>query len=128
MNALSISANMAPPNSLANVWKRIRTWAGIKTTGNSYHTYYKVKRSFNHDVISYTNFYYKLIHTKEDCLLLATSNINFEGARYSVDEELTPFPQSDIILDWMHAVGGPAFVKHVFCVFVKDLASKTPPT
>ena len=107
------------------MWKRIRAWAEIHTTSNSHLTYYHVKRSFNHDIISYTDYYYKLLHTKEDFLLSATGKVTFKGARYNGDEELTPLPQSDIVLDWMHTIGGPAFVEHVFCIFAKDLATET---
>ena len=111
--------------SLADVWKKIRAWAEIQTTGNSHLTYYHVKRSFNHDTISYTDFYYKLHHTKADCLPSAAGNITFKEAQCITYEELTPLPQSDIVLDWMHAIGGPAFVEHVFHVFAKDLATET---
>ena len=69
--------------------------------------------------------YYKLLHTKEDCLLSANGNITFEGAQYVTNKELSPFPWSDVVLDWMHAIGGQAFVEHIFCVFYKDLAIET---
>ena len=111
--------------SLANVWKRIRAWAEIQTTGNSHLTYYHVKRSFDHGSFSYTDFYYKLLHTKEDCLLLVAGNVTFKGARCVTDEELKPLPPSDVVLDWMHAIGGPTFVEHVFHVFAKILATET---
>ena len=77
------------------------------------------------ETISYTYLYYKLLHTKEDCLISANSNITFKGAQYITDEELSPLPQSDVVLDWMHAIGGPTFVKHVFHVFAKYLAIET---
>ena len=49
----------------------------------------------------------------------------FKGARYDAEEELTPLHQSDVILDWMHAIGGPTFIEHIFLISAEELASET---
>ena len=134
MNALSTSAITVPftyrdiqwsATSQADVWKRIRAWSEIQTTGNSHLTYDHVKNSFNHNTISYSDFYLKLLNDKED-LLSVTGNVSFEGAQYVTDGKLTPLLQSDVVLDWMHTIWGPALVKHIFCIFAEDLATNTP--
>ena len=90
--------------------------AEIKTTGNSHYTYYQVLRNFDHDTISYSDFYLKLLHARED-LLSDNSNITFKGVQY-VTDSLSQYDivlgqlhtdQSDFVLDWMRAIGGPAF-------------------
>ena len=63
--------------SLSNVWKDIRTWAGLKSTGNNLLAYYQARRSWNPDTISPVDFYYKLFNSKEDCLLQKNGQINF---------------------------------------------------
>ena len=66
--------------SLNNIWKLIRTWAGIKSTGTSHQAYYKAKKNFDPTSTSYTDFYYKLLNAKEDCLLTSAGGIRYEGA------------------------------------------------
>ena len=70
---------------------------GIKSTGNSHQAYYKVKKSFDHNTISYINIYYKLLNAKEDSLLTTAATVTYEGAAVTVNEDLTPCNQSDVV-------------------------------
>lgn len=100
--------------SLDNMWEKIKTWPGIQSTGNSHHTYYDIRRSFKHYTILYTDLYYKLFNAKEDCPLTTTGAVTYQGARVTVNERLTACNQSDIVLDWLGTIGGPALVAHIF--------------
>ena len=111
--------------SLDNVWKLIRTWAGIKSTGITHQAYYQAKKSYDPTTISYTDFYYKLMNAKEDCLLRANGEVKYEGEIPQADEEFTACNKSDVVLDWLDCVGGAALVDHVFRVFAKDLCNET---
>ena len=41
------------------------------------------------------------------------------------DEDMTPTVRSIIVLDWMHAIGGPALVEHVHRAYATELESTT---
>jgi hypothetical protein len=111
--------------SLEAVWKLIKTWAGIKSTGTSHQAYYHAKKSYDPTTISHTDFYYKLVNAKEDCLLRTDGDVRYEGIRPQVDEELTACNKSDVVLDWLDCIGGAALVDYIFRVFSKDLGTKT---
>ena len=115
--------------SLENVWLLIRNWAGLKTSGCKQQTYFRTKHSYdpNGDV-SMTDFFFNLRNAKEDCLLLSRHNggkIKFHGSYPVDDEELSPTLESDVVLDWLEAIGGKKLVEHVFRVFSKELESDT---
>ena len=61
-------------------------------------------------------------------MLLSRHNggkIKFNGSCPAEDEELSPTLESDVVLDWLEAVGGKKLVEHVFRVFSKELESDT---
>ena len=92
--------------SLAEVWKSIRTWAGLKLSRAMLHVYNLAKRSYNPETITHTDFYYKLFNAVEDCMILLSGNIKFEGSIPTKDEELSPYSKSQVVLDWLDAIGG----------------------
>ena len=111
--------------SLSAVWTLIRNWAGLKTSGCKQQTYFSVKNSFdpNGELIA-TDFFFTLRNAKEDCLLLSAASggkIRLNGNLPTEDEDLTPTLESDIVLDWMYAVGGSKLVDNVFKSFSKEL-------
>ena len=55
--------------SLNYIWDVIRDWAQIEATGKSHLTYYEVRRSYDPETMSHQDFFHKLLHAKEDCLL-----------------------------------------------------------
>ena len=111
--------------SLENVWQCIRTWAGLKTSGHNLLAYYRARTSYDPDLISPTDFYYKLFNLKEDTLLLRDSSIRYEGEIVTQDEEMSSGDKNLVLLDWLHALGGDALVEHVFRVYCKDLECET---
>ena len=96
--------------SLEAVWLLIRNWAGLKTSGCKQQSYFRIKHSYNSNGdLSTTDFFFSLRNAKEDCLLL--SNI--------------ATLESDVVLDWIEAIGGQKLVEHVFRVFSKELETDT---
>ena len=88
-----------------------------------------MKNSFdpNGDLTA-TDFFFSLRNAKEDCLLLSRANggkIKFQGYLPTEDEDLTPTLESDIVLDWMDAVGGSKLVENVFKTFSKELETES---
>lgn len=111
--------------SLADVWQNIRTWAGLKSSGATLHAYFLAKRSWNPETISHTDFYYRLFNAKEDCMLSSNGQIKYEGSLPTQEEEMSAASKSQVVLDWLDAIGGPALVEHVFRIFNKELQSET---
>ena len=111
--------------SLDTVWESIRTWAGLKISGNSLLAYFKACQTYDEDVISTTDFYYKLFNLKEDCLLIKNSDIKFEGKTVDQDEEMSSGDKNQVMLDWLKAIGGVNLVEHVFRTYSKDLEGET---
>ena len=61
-------------------------------------------------------------------MLLSSDNggkISFKGSIPTEDEDLTPTLESDIVLDWMEAVGGSNPVNNVFQKFAKELETES---
>ena len=115
--------------SLDEVWLLVRNWAGLKSSGSKQQTYYAIKNSYDqHGDLTFTDFFFTLRNAKEDCLLLSSKNggkISFKGHIPSEDEDLTPTLESDIVLDWMEAVGGKKLVENVFKTFAKELETES---
>ena len=115
--------------SLSSVWTVIRQWAGLKSSGCKHYTYYQLKENYDKNGdISHNDFFFSLRNAKEDCLLIARRNggqVKFNGALPEQDEDLTPTLECDIVLDWLHAIGGPKLVDHVFRSFSKELETET---
>ena len=115
--------------SLTAVWTLVRNWAGLKTSGCKQHTYYTVKHSFDpNGDLTPTDFFFSLRNAKEDCLLLsATSggNVKFHGSIPTENEDLTPTLESDVVLDWLDALGKTQLVEHTFRVFAKELETES---
>ena len=114
--------------SLAAVWTLIRNWAGLKTSGCKQQTYYSVKNSYDpNGDLTVTDFFFTLRNAKEDCLLLSAASggmIKFHGHLPTEDEDLSPTLESDIVLDWMEAIGGSKLVDNVFRSFSKELETE----
>ena len=51
--------------------------------------------------------------------------VAFKGKIPDEDEDLTPTLESDVILDWLDALGGSKLVHHVFRVFSKELEAES---
>ena len=115
--------------SVKGIWLLVRNWAGIKTSGCYQQKYHQVKRSYDPTGnISPTDFYFILRNCKEDCLMKCQESggvVTFQGALPTEDEELIPTLESDIVADWLEALGGPELLEHVFRVFSKDLERET---
>ena len=92
---------------------------------NSLLSYYQACNSFDPHEISFTDYYYKLFNLKEDCMLRRDGRIKYEGEDVLVDEVMSSADKSQVVLDWLHAIGGSALVEHVFQVFSKDLEGET---
>ena len=85
-----------------------------------------MKRSYNPSGgISPQEFFYSLLAAKEDCLLTKSGKVKFENNTIDNDEELTPCLSSDVVLDWLEALGGPELQEHIYRVFSKDLEVET---
>ena len=115
--------------SLSSVWSLIRQWAGLKSSGCKHHTYYQLKENYEKDGdVSTNDFFFALRNAKEDCLLLSNASggtVKFRGALPLTNEDLTPTLESDVVVDWLHAIGGSKLVGHVFRTFSKELESET---
>ena len=115
--------------SLSAVWILVRNWAGLKSSGCKQQVYYNVKHSFVTDGdTTPTDFYFTLRNAKEDCLLLSAASggkVSFHGAIPAEDEDLSPTLESDVVLDWLDALGGSKLVHQVFRVFSKELESES---
>ena len=107
---------------LAEVWNIIRRWAGVRPTGSKLLTYYQLRNAYDPSgTQTPQEFYFQLRDAKEECLVTVTSGIKFNGEVLTEDEELTVCIESDIVLDWIAAIGGGALVEHVFRSFSKEL-------
>ena len=64
-------------NSLEEVWTCIKEWANIKVTGSKHQQYHHLRDSYIHgsDEMTPNNFFHVLRNAKEDCLLLANTNV-----------------------------------------------------
>ena len=115
--------------SLDAVWVLVRNWAGLKTSGSKQQIYYQVKNSWDpNSDLTENDFYFQLRNAKEDCLLLAEMNggkIKFHGSIPTENEDLTPTLESDVVLDWMDAIGGNKLVNQTFRVFSKELETES---
>ena len=115
--------------SLSSVWAVIRQWAGLKASGCKLYTYYQLKENFDRNGdLTYNDFFFALRNAKEDCLLLSRANggkVKFNGTVPNTDEDLTPTLESDVVLDWLHALGGSKLADHVFRIFSKELETET---
>ena len=127
-NALYRDITLRATN-LAAVWTLVRNWAGLKTSGCKQHTYFTVKQSYDtNGELSPTDFFFSLRNAKEDCLLLCAAsggNVKFHGNIPAEDEDLSPTLESDVVLDWLEALGGTKLVEHAFRVFAKELESES---
>ena len=127
-NALYRDITLRAP-SLAAVWTLVRNWAGLKTSGCKQHSYYTVKHGFDpNGDLTPTDFFFSLRNSKEDCLLLSAAsggNVKFQGTIPADDEDLTPTLESDVVLDWLDALGKTQLVEHVFRVFAKELETES---
>ena len=115
--------------SLDAVWILVRNWAGLKTSGSKQEIYYQVKNSWDpNSDLTETDFYFQLRNAKEDCLLLSETTggkIKFHGSIPTENEDLTPTLESDVVLDWMDAIGGSKLVNQTFRVFSKELETES---
>ena len=113
-------------NSLKEVWLVVREWAGVKVLGSKHQIYNQLRNSYVHGgELSPTNFFYQLRNAKEDCLLTKDGPIKFKNKAWNTEEELSPCLESDVVLDWMMAIGGQKLTDQVFRVFAKDLETNT---
>ena len=107
----------------------MRNWSGLKTSGSKQQIYYQVKNSWDpNSDLTENDFYFQLRNSKEDCLLLSETNrgkIKFRGSLPTEDEDLTPTLESDVVLDWMDAIGGAKLVNQTFRVFSKELETES---
>ena len=115
--------------SLDAVWTLVRNWAGLKTSGCKQQSYFTVKHSYDSNGdLSPTDFYFSLRNAKEDCLLLSAEHggkITFHGSIPAEDEDLSPTLESDVVLDWLYAMGGTKLVEHTLRVFSKELETES---
>ena len=112
--------------SLKDIWDIIRRWAGVRQSGSKHLTYYQLRNAYDSTGIqSPQEFYFQLRDAKEECLITAASGIKFNKAALSDDEELTACIESDVVLDWISAIGGPPLVEHIFRTFSKELESSS---
>ena len=58
-------------------------------------------------------------------MLRRDGRIKCEGEDVLVDEIMSSADKSQVVLDWLHAIGGLALVEHVFQLYSKDLERKT---
>ena len=109
-------------NSLTEVWQCVLEWANIKVSGSKHQEYSDLKDSYVHgsDEMSPNDFFYLLRNAKEDCLLTANSNIQFRGRNWTTNEDLSPCLESDVVLDWVMAIGGTSLTDKIFRVYAKD--------
>ena len=114
---------------LNSVWTLIRNWAGLKSSGCKHYVYYQLKQNYERNGdLSQNDFFFALRNAKEDCLLLSDTNggtVTFRGNIPTTDEDLTPTLESDIVLDWLHALGGSKLIDQVFRTFSKELETET---
>ena len=115
--------------SLTAVWLLIRDWAGLKSTGCKQLAYWQLKRSYDpNGDLSPTDFFFLLRNSMQDCLLRSATNggtIPFKGAVPTSNETLSATLESNMVADWLEAVGGPALQNHIARVFSKDLERVT---
>ena len=112
---------------LEDVWSLTREWAGIHSYGTKHLEYYKTKNSYLKEDTeeSPQEFFYRLRASMEDTLILKSDNLQENGKKITEDEDMTPTVRSLVVLDWMHAVGGPALVEHVHRAYATELESTT---
>ena len=112
---------------LEDVWAITREWAGIHSYGTKHLEYYKVKNSYLKDDTeeSPQEFFYRLRAAMEDTLVQRSDNLRDNGKMITEDEDMTPTVRSLIVLDWMHAIGGPALVEHVHRAYATELETTT---
>ena len=103
-------------NSLKEVWQCVLEWANIKVVGSKHQEYNILRNSYVHNAkeMSPSDFFYLLRNAKEDCLLLANTTIQFKGRTWSTNEDLSPCLESDVVLDWVRAIGGKPLADQVF--------------
>merc|ERR1712126_598080 len=91
--------------------------------------YYKLRRTYNPaGDITPNDFYYMLRSAKQECLLKGLTsggNVTFQGQVPLEDEVLTATLESDIVADWLEAIGGGQLLEYVMKVFSDDLEKET---
>ena len=133
---LAYVAGYAPPplyraieqrcRSLDEVWKLIRRWAGIQTSGLKLLTYSRLVNSWDPSGdLTPNEFYYILRDCMEDTLLIKNGKVKHNNVNQDEDEEMTPALESVIVKDWLIAIGGQNLFEHCCRVYAKDLETET---
>lgn len=91
--------------------------------------YYKLKRTYDPaGDISPTDFFFMLRKLKHSCLLKGASNggqVTHNGQVPEEDELFTATLESDVVSDWLEAIGGGQLLDYVLDVFSDELKKKT---
>ena len=103
----------------------IRKVSGFPNAGNKLVQYFCVKNSFDASTDEYNGHYWNLRDIRIGCLLKKESEIKFEGAALTEDEELTPALECQIVADWLESIGGVKLIKYVAQEYSKDLETCT---
>ena len=107
---------------LPQVWDIIRRWAGVTESSSKHLSYHRLKRAYDPaGSQSPQEFYFALRDAKEDCLITVASKIKYNNTAPTADEELSACLESDVVIDWLDAIGGSPLVEHVFRTYTNEL-------
>ena len=71
--------------------------------------------------LSPSEFFYALLDTMQDVLLVKDGNVKFDNKPQTLNEDMTPTLRSVVVKDWLLAMGGQQLFEHVCRVYSKDL-------
>ena len=107
--------------SLNDVWKEMNKWAGVRPSSSKLLTYYYLKQSYDPaSDMSAQDFYYALRDAMESSLFSAGSGVLFNGTVLPADEDLSPISEAQVIMDWLHVIGGNPLVETVFRQYSRE--------
>ena len=111
--------------SLEQVWRLLRKWAGIQESGLKILEYSRLQLTWDPaGEISPSEFYYSLLDTMQDVLLVKNGQVKYENKDNAESEDMTPTLRSMVVKDWL-VMGGQQLFEHVCRVYSKDLEIAT---
>ena len=112
--------------SLEDVWKLLRKWAGIQESGLKVLEYSRMQITWDPSGdISPSEFYYALLDTMQDVLLIKDGSVRYNQKPNTENEDMTPTLKSMVVKDWLVSMGGQQLFEHVCRVYAKDLEVST---
>ena len=104
------------------IWNAIRRACGFPVQGAQLIQYMSIKHSFDPSGnSSYNDHYWRMRDNKIASLMKTDSGITFDGKPVTVNEEITPSMENQVVADWLESIGGIKLVRYIGQEYAKEL-------